>query len=454
MTANQPPTQQRPQALGESAAASPDKVFTVTEVDVPRSPDGAHSVLPRSPGNGAGPTWQSPIKIWAKSECLDARNYFLSGYPEYDGTSWPFGFSLAADPTHTAPPYHLLFDPVFDRHVASALKAPWQYSRLKFAMPLRRDEANFTIRNVGRWQGDDRDLPHIVPVLPDQRVIVSGGVVHVTKLKTSYALTPFCIIAQSRRADAEHDGSFGDFFSNHITLFYTFETFIQECLAVEARKRGLDRDTIVRSYQNVYCNAHPPDAIPSDPAQFPLAQLAASSIDWNDIRVRHAESRFNEVVRGLRHMVFFHRLETHLMVAVAASLHGLENFERVPSRLVHAVGSPPKADELAAVWLRHALGDYDYKAECDRLLVGLAARYGHEALPTGAGPLRAGWLSPRTDVEHKIAATLFAGVPNDSIAFDYSRWWSFEAGLDEASLQAWSEKVKTQMRVEGQGYVR
>ncbi len=424
--------EEHPRQAGGPRGIDTEEISATVEVGLPPPPEGANSVQDRTPEDQADPIWRSQIKVWVKSECLDGEDYLRTGRPEYDGSSWPLGLTLARGSELGGPPDFLLLDSWFDRHVKNALKLPWQCSKLEFAMPRRRYEVNFTVRNVGHWQEDQRHLANVRPVLADRRFD--------RQLKKSYALTPFCIIGQ-----AYADSEIAD---NQILMFYTFETFIQECLALEAYNKGVASQAIIDSYQNVYCNASPPEATPNDPAQFGMAKLAAPSIDWDQIITRtpwiDGRNRPDEVVHNLRRFLFFHRLQTHLMVAIAASCHGIAGFERAPSPLVRSTATPPVAQELAPFWLSHMLGGYDYAAECERLLTGLAIRYGHQV---SIGERGVDWTNmhpARNDTERSIVATLSTGLeePN-AMAPDFFRWGLFEIGLDDASLQDWREKVRT-----------
>ncbi len=391
--------------------------------------------------------WRSPLAVWAKSQCLDAKNWFKFGsrVPEYDGYSWPFGLPIDRTAMEDTSLYLTMIDGRFDDNVRCAWQLPWYYSRLPIRTPPRRADANFVIENIGHWHRE----PAVYERL--RRLIAERHIDHpYTVEKKLYAITPFCLIVQ------HWFERFGvrqiDIAATQIIMFYTFETFIQECLASEARKKGIAVAQIVAAYEHIYTNARPPDAFPDDPAQFQLAKLVKRQPVWENLRTTSKTSQIPDrvwgpqrIINSYREALFFLRLQAHLSVALAAACYGLPalNANASPSALVRVVSQAPSIDELAPTWLRHVLGFHDYAGECENLLIALARRYGTELSPGPGGLLIPAYIKPRSEAEKAIARTsppLRKGRPGaDPLAFERYRWSLFEPSLDDHSITAWTE---------------
>ena len=233
--------------------------------------------------------------------------------------------------------------------------------------------ANLWIRHVGRWDGEPHRLADIVAGLAR----LPKGRYPSYKFHALYALTPFCIIGQTWcERDAPQPAYIVD---TTIAFFYTFETLIQECFITDARRAGVSPADIMSAYEHRYANvrAHP-NLLLRDPTRLKLARYANPLIAWDSIRATP-----ENVVGGAgpgwearngREFLFVSRLQTHLMVAIAAACQGLANFAsgRVRSALVRTIDGPPDIEALAPHWLGHITGRYDHAAECADLLKGLA----------------------------------------------------------------------------------
>jgi hypothetical protein len=395
--------------------------------------------------DGTDPIWRSTLMVWLKSEYLDHENYFRlnSAYAEYEGASWPLGLGLPPDPATGLLTEVLVIDAVFNEDVKRAWQLPWHYSKLRIEIPPRRSGANFVIRNVGHWNGDAGRFQDIMaPVTIPKR---SAREAVVEKI---YALSPFCVIAQSW-IDDRRPQRFSGIVETDIVLFYTFETFIQECLALEAFRKGIEIEKIIASYDHVYSNVWRPEAIPSRPEEFRLSGLVGSSFDWSQILTTAKsmelarQDKQGFPMRALRAQLYHFRRQTHLMVAIAAACHGLRALDRVDTRtpLVELMQSPPTHGQLASSWLRHMLGGYDHAAECTRLLVHLAKRYGIDLAPGDVGLfLSTAERLPRTAAEHSVAS--FRGVGRHGPqTHDRYRWALFDSSLEDDSLLSWREKL-------------
>jgi hypothetical protein len=400
--------------------------------------------------NGIPPVYRSPIYVWVKSEYLDSKNFFRFGsnQPDFDCASWPLGIPLDRNPRTTADPRFLLIDSEFDRCIRIAWQVPWQRSNLRIETHPLRSGANFVIRNIGHWNKDASRYEAIAAFLENQQLL--GG-----SVRQRFALTPFCLIAQhwiehssipagNARSRAVFDGEIKH---TSITLFYTFETFIQECLAWAARGSGLDADTIVASYEHVYNNTRPYDAIPTDPAKFPLVRLVNSLIDWGGIVITARErlqppSTSGIDVRSWRNVLFESRLQRHLMVAIAAACYGLSAFEttRTKSSLVQAGNSAPTMEQLAPFWLGHVIGGYDHAAACEDLLTDLARRY-EQAAGTPADA-EAFSTRRRSEAERLIEGALPIPLSDTAPCVESFRWPLFDTSLDDQSILRWRETIQ------------
>jgi hypothetical protein len=402
------------------------------------------------------PVWKQPLYVWLKSEFLDGDNAlrFETVGDEFNGASWPLGLELNPDGRLRPDPRFLVIDLAFDEDVKSAWQLPRLASRKTIDTPERRANANFVITNVGRWNQDARRFDEICHGLGHQL----RGHPHF-QVRKAYALTPFCIIAQQWMESSDHPDipeilrNVAEITHTDIVLFYTFETFIQECLAVEARANGFARDVIVGQYQHIYTNSWPPDVIATDPARLALTKLVNPALDWDEVRTTAATADRSTRSRGvpgslprtLRENLFRLRLQTHLMVAVAVALRGLKDFADGPTRssLVRPIESLPNLNSLAPFWLRHVLGAYDHAQECHALLADLAHRYGNDVafqcmLKEG------GFLEPHTAAEYSIAMTpkIGAGTGVLGAEYDVRRWALFDSWIDDESLLTWIDKIR------------
>jgi hypothetical protein len=401
------------------------------------------------------PIWKMPLYVWLKSEFLDGNDAlrFETVGDEFHGASWPLGLELNPDGRLRPDPRFLVIDLAFDGNVKSAWQLPRLATKLRIETPDPRAEANFVISNAGRWNQEASRFHDICRGLTHQL----RGYRYV-RMHKAYALTPFCIIGQqwveSLDDAPEPFRDISEIRHTDIVLFYTFETFIQECLAVEGRAKGLDRDVIAGQYQHIYTNSWPPDVIATNPAQLALTRLVNPSLDWEEIRTTAATANRPTRSRGapgsmpriLRENLFRLRLQTHLMVAVAAALRGLKAFSerRARSELVHPIESLPDMNSLAPFWLRHALGACDHAKECHALLANLAQCYGNDA---GFQRLvdEGSFLEPHTAAERSIAMTPTIGYGTMVLSADCDirRWALFDSWLDDTSMLAWIDKVRS-----------
>jgi hypothetical protein len=402
------------------------------------------------------PIWTNPIYVWLKSEYLDSATYvrFGSSHAEFEGAGWPLGIQFAVDPLlERVEPDHFrneikgavgreviwpIIDNTFDIHVRAAWQLPWRYSEVYLDPRGKRSNANFVIRNVGHWNKDPGCYDDVKSLLGQQKP-ASGGAGTVRQI---CALTPFCIVSQHWIDDAEHP-TFYRIIDTYIVLFYTFETFIQECLALDAFRKGIPQEEIVSAYEHIYCNCTEPETLPFDPATFELAKLTDLRLDWNEIRLT-APWQPTRPQRA-RRSLFELRLRTHLRVAIAAACHGISAFEErgAASALVQPLNSPPAVDQLAPFWLRHMMGSYDYAAEGDRLLVNLSERYGTKPVFDLPGRLALKPMHPRTGAEGAVVSAYrrIRLTPGEAQARDRMRWASFETSLDDQSILSWQEKL-------------
>jgi hypothetical protein len=203
------------------------------------------------------------------------------------------------------------------------------------------------------------------------------------------------------------------------------------------------------AYEHRHANVRTqPNLLLRDPTLLKLARYANPSIDWDSIGATPEDIRGGGSpgwqARGAREFLFISRLQTHLMVAIAAACQGLANFAsgRVRSPLVRTSDGPPDIEALAPHWLGHMAGNYDHAAECADLLQGLARHYGQDLSGTLRGvpipPLRV----PSDPVEWSIAATresVWGCTVEDAI--DAYRWNLFDASLDDTSVTRWSQNA-------------
>jgi hypothetical protein len=293
-------------------------------------------------------------RVWLSSEFVDPYTYFRFDPPVavYEGGGWPLGVQLGRNSEERVAMSGMR-DAYFDGDVARALTLPRRYTGLNFRPPPRRDMANLWIRHVGRWDGEPHRLAEILAGLAR----LPKGRPRGYKYHAVYALTPFSIIGQTWCERGASEPAF--IVDTTIAFFYTFETLIQECFITDARRAGASTADIVAAYEHRYANVRAqPNVLLRDPTTLKLARYANPSIDWD--RVRATPENMIEgggipgwEARSSRNYLFLSRLETHLMVAIAAACQGLANFAsgRVRSELVRTMDVPPGSEALAPHWL-------------------------------------------------------------------------------------------------------
>jgi hypothetical protein len=429
--------------------SEPDTLYYV----VTERAAGAPQPLSRPGPNAAKPKWPSPlVHTWLTSEYVNAADYFRfeAGAPVYEAANWPLG--LPFQPRTDAEQSILgMLDLQFDHHARWAIGLPWRCTGLSLAIHPRPEEAALVICNIGHWNGEPERYQDIVSTLARRRRVTHPEIPE----HVAYAITPFCVIGQTWR---EEYGPFpAHALDTRIALFYTFETFIQECLAIDARRAGVPADEIIQAYEHQYANVTPhPHLMLRDPTQMRLARYGNPAIDWSLIgatpeNVTGGGAASGWQARGTREQLFFYRLQTHLMVAIAAALHGVATFANghAQSALVGTATRPPALDALAPHWLGHLLGGYDHAAACADLLESLAAHYGQVL---SGEPLRGmsmpRFRGPRDEIEQGIAMALGPFSRDCQVAdpVDMFRWNLFEATLDDASVMRWSESTHRWLR--------
>jgi hypothetical protein len=407
------------------------------------------------------PVWRYPLLVWVQSEFLQTENYFRLGgrCPEFEGASWPLGTRLFSGPECRAADRLIevnILDAEFNDRVLEAWQLPWHHSHLLIDTPPRRDSANFVIRNVGHWHKDPQRYDDIASLVSSRNPAGAQSV----STKVTYALTPFCLIAQYRLNDLARDNPGGSIAYTDLISFYTFESYVQECLASDAFRKGIDPVKIINSYDHVYCNSRPSvDALPWGVADLRLISLAGvrpGSLEFgkatqNVMSPLHAAAATDADARSIRVTLFELRLGLHLMVAIAAACCGLDVFRQNSKAcpLVHIRDMPPPPDQLAGPWLGHVLGMYDHSAACQQLLATLADQHGLKLihgpkgledvfLPKFEGP-EPKFTNPRTAAEREIATTPLrvSRERGRQEAFDRFRWRVFEPSLDSESIERW-----------------
>ena len=186
-----------------------------------------------------------------------------------------------------------------------------------------------------------------------------------------------------------------------------------------------------------------PEAVPTNLAELELAKLVGLQVDWSAIRTIASGSL--TIPQARRRGLFQMRLQTHLMVAIAAACHGIRGFTEpgAGSPLVRPASSLPAIDELAPFWLAHMMGAYDYAAEAERLLANVARRYGTNLAPNRFGVVTAEPIVPRDGAEMAVMGSRTPILRNraDSHAADRLRWSQFEFSLDDESLLKWQQSL-------------
>lgn len=401
--------------------------------------------LARPGPRAAAPKLSHIVYSWLASEFVDGQDYFRfePGTPAYNAANWPLGFALGGKTDVETSSYDML-DLRFDWLAKCAVHLPRRYSGLSFRLHPRREGANLAMRNIGNWDGEPQRYREIVSTLARPRRDKMYDLVD----QFTYAVTPFCIIGQTWR---EEYGPFpAHTLDTTIVLFYTFDTFMQECLAIDARRAGVAAADIVAAYRHRYANVAPyPNVLLSDPAALPLARYANPSVDWDLIGATRESVGGTTLpgwqARSARETLFSSRLQTHLMVAIATAFHGVGTFANghAHSPLLRTMAAPPEIDALAPHWLGHVLGDYDYAAACADLLQSLARHYQQDLSQQLRGMPIPPFRGPADANEQNIAwvsSPLSSRCQEDPI--DAFRLNLFEATLDDAAVLRWSEDVR------------
>jgi len=399
--------------------------------------------------NATIPLFDNDVRIWLSSEFVDPNEYYRFDPPVavYESCAWPLGVQLGQTGDERVA-LSGVYDGHFDWDVAQALKLPRRYTGLRFRPPHRRDSANLWIRHAGRWDGEPHRLAEIVTSLGR----LPRGRTPDVKYHVLYALTPFSVIGQTW---CEGNSYFpARVIDTTIVFFYTFETLIQECLITDAQRAGASTADIMQAYEHRYANVRgQPNLLLRDPVALKLARYANPTIDWDNIvavpdDVRGGGTRPGWEARNARQLLFISRVETHLMVALAAACQGLANFAsgRVRSGLVRVSNAPPDVDALAPHWLGHMTGSYDHAAECAGLLQSLANRYGQTLSEDLRGVPIPPFDPPQDPVERQIAAmngAISGCTVNDPI--DAYRWNLFEPSLDDEAVTRWVREATARL---------
>lgn len=407
---------------------------------VPRPSPPPHS-------NANIPLYTDDPRVWLSSEFVSLSDYLGLDPPVvvYEGAGWPIGVR----PGRTSGEQTVMsamYDGHFDYDVRCALTLPRGYTGLDFRPPYRRNSANIWIRHAGRWDGEPDRLSDLIAGLaqfPKARAPEY-------KYHAHYAVTPFCIIGQTW-----HEGdSWGPAYirDTRIVFFYTFETLIQECFIADAKRAGVSAAEILSAYEHRYANMRSqPNLLLRDPTKLKLAQYANPWIDWTSLSATPENSIIGAALpgwlaRGQREFLFVSRLQTHLMVAIAAACQGLGNFAsgRVRSALVRTMNVPPDAETLTPHWLGHMTGSYDHAAECAELLLSLARHYEQDlSLDQLRGISIPRFRSPRPEPELwpvPYGQPYLDGCTTGD-AYDAYRWNLFEPSLDDASVIRWGREA-------------
>jgi hypothetical protein len=398
-----------------------------------------------------GLSWKSPLHVWLKSEYLDETNFARFGiHPAaFESPSWPLGLRVNSDGSGGTASEVVteIIDAGFDYDVNCAWQLPLRYSRLSLGARRGigpRADLNWLIRGAGYWRADRERYCQVLCLFnEDDR----GLWRKYRAIKSGYALTPFCAITQ-RWTEESEDNSRGELLFCDIAFFYTFETFIQECLALDACRRGVDPVGIASRYEHSYSNLRPrPELILSNPDEFALSRLAEAPIDWRSILDLRRDASDVGLVQSARLNLFKARRQCHLMVAIAAACIGIPALasQESPSRIVQTAETPFAFDSLAPHWLKHVTGGLDYASECESLLTALAAQYGNALYVNRRGvPEPLPWLAS-TQAEEVVAREtppilLSRGEPE---GYGRYRWALFDTSLDDQSIRDWQSRLET-----------
>jgi hypothetical protein len=390
--------------------------------------------------------WRSALQVRLKSEYLKNSNFqrFGARPVAFEEPCWPLGLrTRGEDRDITSQAAFEIIDTEFDHDASCAWQLPLRYSRLNLGENevVRNGNPNWIMRCIGRWQrGEDR-YPELMCTFNDDDKVARK---ESFAIRTGYALTPFSVIAQ-RWIEDEDDSSRTELLFCDIAFFYTFETFIQECLALDAFRSGIAWPEIVAAYEHVYCNARPrPEFSCIDPATLGLSRLSGANIDWRGILDLKYDGP-TRLIQSERLQLFNARRQCHLMTAIAAACIGIPGLgsTKAPSRAVRIAETPFAVNDLAAHWLTHVSGEQDYPAECERLLVRLAEQYRNPLSENSRGiPEPPVWIarnSVEESVDRQIPPILLSrGEPE---AYGRYRWALFDTSLDDESISDWRTKV-------------
>lgn len=404
---------------------------------------------PAAPGSARPhaslPRLDDEVRVWLSSEFVDPVEYFRFDRQVaiYEAARWPLGLTPGRNSEERVAMAGMS-DGNFDWHVRCALHLPFRYSGLRFGPPQRRDRADLWIRHVGHWNGDPSRLAEILAGLAR----LPHGRIPGRNYRALYALTPFAIIGQTWCEAYDRAPAF--MIDTTIAFFYTFEALIQECLIREALEAGARATDVVALFEHRYSRIDgQPNLLVNDPSTLKLARYGNAAIDWDSLRATRQDAKRGKrspgwTGRADREFLFDSRLQTHLMVAIAAACHGLCNFTtgQISSPLVQTLEGPPTIDALAPHWLGHVTGGYDHAAACADLLESLAQLYEKDLSSDLRGMPIPPWRSPSDPVEDSIASTRphLWGCTFDG-AFDAYRWKLFDAALDDASVRRWAREA-------------
>jgi hypothetical protein len=388
--------------------------------------------------------WKTPLQVWLTSEYLDNSNSRRFGAVPaiFEKPTWPLRLRIGGSDIQTQVASEII-DTGFDHDVNCGWQLPLRFSRLRLGVSdfAGKGYLKWTIRCVGRWpRGEDRFSDLSWAFNDDDPFAWKKQV----PINTAYALTPFSIITQ-RWIEDEDDSSRAELLFCDIAFFYTFETFIQECLALDLPRSGIDRSKIVDSYEHIYCNSRPrPEFVCVDPSDLQLSRLCETKIGWQDIldlKYDGPSRQFQDV----RLQLFKVRRQCHLMVAITAACLGIPSLAlaKAPSGAVQISRTPFARSDLASHWLKHMMGELDYPSECERLLVRLAEQYGNQVSVNSRGITEPPSFAVRNAVEQSVCSAIPSLVLSreEPEAYGRYRWALFDTSLDDQSIDDWQQKI-------------
>ncbi|MGY3452533.1 hypothetical protein [Bradyrhizobium sp. USDA 4353] len=394
----------------------------------------------------SAPRFDRDVRVWLSSEFIDPSEYvrFAPSPPIYEAARWPLGV-MPGQTSEERAVMAGMRDGDFDWQVSCALQLPHRYSGLGFGPPPRRDRADLWIRHVGHWNGAKERLAEIIASLgrpPAKRHPAWS-------YHTHYALTPFAIIGQTW---CQPDAATAAFMvDTTIAFFYGGDSLIQECLITEGMKAGAARADLLAAYDHRYSRvAGSSPVLVDDPSTLPLRRYGPPAADWTNLALPtlttfRDERGSDREARDCREFLFVSRLQTHLMVAIAAACHGLATFAsgQVRSPLVRVLDTPPALSTLKPHWLGHVLGDYDHATACADLLESLAGFYEQDLT---SDHLRGMPIPPCRSLSDPIQQAIIATRPHHwgctvEDAIDAFRWNLFDVGIDDASVMRWTREA-------------